>query len=162
MVGAAGHAATYEAVAAGIDVALANKESLVAAGELIMSKASETGAALLPVDSEPNALHQCLRGTPINDVRRLILTASGGPFRGSTPDELAAVTPEQALDHPTWRMGPRITVDSATLMNKAFEVIECRWLFGLPHEIIDVVIHPQSIVHSLVELADDLSTDREP
>ena len=154
VVGAAGLAATYEAVTAGIDVALANKESLVMAGELIMSKASTTRAALLPVDSEPNALHQCLRRTSSNDVRRLILTASGGPFLGSTPDELAAVTPKQALDHPTWRMGPRITIDSATLMNKAFEVIECRWLFGLPHETIDVVIHPQSIVHSLVELVD--------
>ena len=154
VVGAAGLAATHEAVSCGIDVALANKESLVMAGELIMAAARANGAAVLPVDSEPNALHQCLRGTEAAEVRRLVLTASGGPFRGWSADELAGVTPERALQHPTWKMGPRVTIDSATLMNKGFEVIETHWLFDLPAEKIDVVIHPQSIVHSLVELVD--------
>jgi len=154
VVGAAGLAATHEAVANGVDVALANKESLVMAGELIMSAAHAGSVAILPVDSEPNALHQCLRGANIADVRRLILTASGGPFRGWEPEQLAGVTPARALDHPTWKMGPRVTIDSATLMNKAFEVIETHWLFGLPVDKIDVVVHPQSIVHSLVELID--------
>lgn len=154
VVGAPGLAATYEAVSNGIDVALANKESLVMAGEIIMATASENGVAILPVDSEPNALHQCLRGAAIDDVRRLVLTASGGPFRGWDSARLAEVTAAQALEHPTWKMGPRITIDSATLMNKGFEVIETHWLFGLPVEKIDVVIHPQSIVHSLIELID--------
>jgi len=154
VVGAAGLAATHEAVSCGIDVALANKESLVMAGELIMAAARANGAAVLPVDSEPNALHQCLRGTEAAEVRRLVLTASGGPFRGWSADELAGVTPERALQHPTWKMGPRVTIDSATLMNKGFEVIETHWLFDLPAEKIDVVIHPQSIVHSLIELVD--------
>lgn len=154
VVGAAGLAATWEAVRAGKDVALANKESLVMAGELIMATARETGALVLPVDSEPNALHQCLRGTDRRQVHRLILTASGGPFLGRSPEELSRVTPDEALDHPTWEMGPRITIDSATLMNKGFELIESRWLFDLPPDRIDVVIHPQSIVHSLVELVD--------
>ena len=154
VVGAAGLAATHQAVSCGIDVALANKESLVMAGELIMAAARANGAAVLPVDSEPNALHQCLRGTEAAEVRRLVLTASGGPFRGWSADELAGVTPERALQHPTWKMGPRVTIDSATLMNKGFEVIETHWLFELPAEKIDVVIHPQSIVHSLVELVD--------
>jgi len=154
VVGAAGLAATYEALASGIDVALANKESLVMAGELIMSAAHAAGVAILPVDSEPNAIHQCLRGAHAEDVQRLILTASGGPFRGWTAEQLAEVTPQRALEHPTWKMGPRITIDSATLMNKGFEVIETHWLFGLPAEKIDVVVHPQSIVHSLIELVD--------
>ena len=154
VVGAAGLSATHAAVRAGTDVALANKESLVMAGELIMSEARSTGAAVLPVDSEPNALHQCLRGAEVNEVRRLVLTASGGPFRGWDDAELAAVTPARALEHPTWKMGPRITIDSATLMNKGFEVIETHWLFDLPAEKIDVVVHPQSIVHSLIELVD--------
>jgi 1-deoxy-D-xylulose-5-phosphate reductoisomerase len=154
VVGAAGLAATHAAVTRGIDVALANKESLVMAGELIMAAAAQGGSAILPVDSEPNALHQCLRGTRIDDVRRLVLTASGGPFRGWTNEQLQEVTPERALQHPTWSMGPRITIDSATLMNKGFEVIETHWLFGLPVDRIDVVVHPQSIVHSLVELVD--------
>ena len=154
VVGATGLAATHEAVTNGIDVALANKESLVMAGELVMSAAKGTAAAVLPVDSEPNALHQCLRGARADEVRRLILTASGGPFRDWSPEQLAAVTPERALRHPTWQMGPRITVDSATLMNKGFEVIETHWLFGVPGDRIDVVIHPQSIVHSLIELID--------
>lgn len=154
VVGAAGLAATHAAAAHGIDVALANKESLVMAGELVMAAAKANGGAILPVDSEPNALHQCLRGTRIDDIRRLVLTASGGPFRGWSDEQLAAVTPERALQHPTWKMGPRISVDSATLMNKGFEVIESRWLFGLPADKIDVVVHPQSIVHSLIELCD--------
>ncbi|MGD8329340.1 MAG: 1-deoxy-D-xylulose-5-phosphate reductoisomerase [Acidobacteriota bacterium] len=154
VVGAAGLAATHAAVSRGIDVALANKESLVMAGELIMAAAAVSGSAILPVDSEPNALHQCLRGTRIDDVHRLVLTASGGPFRGWTAEQLEEVTPERALQHPTWSMGPRITIDSATLMNKGFEVIETHWLFGLPVDKIDVVVHPQSIVHSLVELVD--------
>jgi len=154
VVGAAGLAATFEAVDNGVDVALANKESLVMAGGLIMGAARRTGAAVLPVDSEPNALHQCLRRATDGDVRRLILTASGGPFRGWSAEQLAAVTPERALQHPTWKMGRRITIDSATLMNKGFEIIETHWLFAMPAEKIDVVIHPQSIVHSLVELVD--------
>lgn len=154
VVGAAGLSATHEAVSRGIDVALANKESLVMAGELIMAAARANNAAVLPVDSEPNALHQCLRGADATDVRRLVLTASGGPFRGWSADELAGVTPERALQHPTWKMGPRITIDSATLMNKGFEIIETHWLFGLPADKIDVVVHPQSIVHSLIELVD--------
>ncbi len=154
VVGAAGLSATHEAVSRGIDVALANKESLVMAGELIMAAARANNAAVLPVDSEPNALHQCLRGADATDVRRLVLTASGGPFRGWSADELAGVTPERALQHPTWKMGPRVTIDSATLMNKGFEIIETHWLFGLPADKIDVVVHPQSIVHSLIELVD--------
>ncbi len=154
VVGAAGLAATHEAVANGIDVALANKESLVMAGELIMAAARARQVDILPVDSEPNALHQCLRGADIADVRRLVLTASGGPFRGWNTEQLAGVTPARALEHPTWKMGRRITIDSATLMNKGFEVIETHWLFGLPADKIDIVIHPQSIVHSLIELVD--------
>lgn len=154
VVGAAGLAATHEAVSRGIDVALANKESLVMAGELIMATARTNSAAVLPVDSEPNALHQCLRNTKAAEVKRLVLTASGGPFRGWSVDELARVTPEHALKHPTWKMGPRITIDSATLMNKGFEIIETHWLFDVPVESIDVVVHPQSIVHSIIELVD--------
>lgn len=154
VVGAAGLPATYEAVRAGKTVALANKESLVMAGELVMAAARRSGATVLPVDSEPNALHQCLRGTRAAHVRRLILTASGGPFLGWDRERLAEVTPEQALEHPTWEMGRRISVDSATLMNKGFEIIECRWLFDVQERAIEVVIHPQSVVHSMVELAD--------
>jgi 1-deoxy-D-xylulose-5-phosphate reductoisomerase len=154
VVGAAGLTATHEAVRRGISVALANKESLVMAGELIMETARGSGAAILPVDSEPNALHQCLRGVAAGDLRRLVLTASGGPFRGWSAQQLDAVTPASALRHPTWQMGPRISVDSATLMNKGFELIETCWLFGVPIDKIDVVIHPQSIIHSLIELVD--------
>ncbi len=154
VVGAAGLAATHTALSHGIDVALANKESLVMAGELIMAAAQINTATVLPVDSEPNALHQCLRGTEAATVRRLVLTASGGPFLGWSGKDLDHVTPEHALDHPTWKMGPRITIDSATLMNKGFEIIETHWLFGVPTENIDVVIHPQSVVHSLIELVD--------
>jgi len=154
VVGAAGLTVTYEAVTAGKQVALANKESLVMAGELVMAAAHRHGADVLPVDSEPNALHQCLRGEHISNVRRLILTASGGPFRTWPRERLSEVTPEEALNHPTWLMGQRITIDSATLMNKGFEVIEAYWLFGVPLEAIEVVIHPQSAVHSLVEFSD--------
>ena len=146
--------ATLAAIEAGKVVALANKEVLVMAGGVMMAAARRRGVAILPVDSEHNAIHQCLRGQGPADVRRLILTASGGPFRTRPAAELAAVTPAEALAHPTWDMGSKITIDSATLMNKGLEVIEARWLFDMPPERIDVVVHPQSIVHSLVELRD--------
>ncbi len=153
-VGVAGLAATYEAVRAGQRVALANKEVLVAAGDLVMAAARDSGATLLPVDSEHNAVHQCMRAGNIAEVRRIILTASGGPFRTVPARELSTVTPERALRHPTWKMGNRITIDSATLMNKGFEVIEACQLFGLPPSQVDVVVHPQSIVHAMVEFND--------
>jgi len=147
-----------EAVLAAIDcgktIALANKEVLVMAGALVTEAASRRGATILPVDSEHNAIHQCLHGRSHAEIRRLVLTASGGPFRGRTAAELAAVSAADALKHPTWRMGRKITVDSATLMNKGLEVIEARWLFGVRADQIDVVIHPQSVVHSMVELVD--------
>ena len=146
--------ATLAAIEAGKTVALANKEVLVMAGGLMMEAARRRGSAILPVDSEHNAIHQCLRGHDPADVRRLVLTASGGPFRTRPAADLEAVTPEEALDHPTWNMGRKITIDSATLMNKGLEVIEARWLFDAPPDRIDVVVHPQSIVHSLVELRD--------
>ena len=146
--------ATLAAIEAGKTVALANKEVLVMAGGLMMEAARQRGSTILPVDSEHNAIHQCLRGHDPAEVRRLILTASGGPFRARPAEDLDAVTPEEALDHPTWNMGPKITIDSATLMNKGLEVIEARWLFDAPPDRIDVVVHPQSIVHSLVELRD--------
>ena len=146
--------ATLAAIESGKTVALANKEVLVMAGGVMMEAARRRGVAILPVDSEHNAIHQCLRGHDPADVRRLVLTASGGPFRARPGLALETVTPEQALDHPTWNMGPKITIDSATLMNKGLEVIEARWLFDAPPERIDVVVHPQSIVHSLVELRD--------
>jgi 1-deoxy-D-xylulose-5-phosphate reductoisomerase len=146
--------ATYEAVKLGKSVALSNKEVLVAAGELVMAAAKHAGQELLPVDSEHNAVHQCLRGGKQTEVRRLVLTASGGPFRKTPLKELEKVTTEQALAHPNWRMGNRITIDSATMMNKGFEVIEARWLFGMRPEQIDVVIHPQSTIHSMVEYVD--------
>lgn len=154
MVGAAGLPATWAAVDAGKRVALANKETLIVAGELIMRRASETGSILIPVDSEHSAIFQCLRAGRRSDVSRVILTASGGPFRGFSRDQLTDVTPEMALKHPTWNMGPKISVDSATMMNKALEIIEARWLFGLDSDEISVVIHPQSYVHSLVEFRD--------
>lgn len=153
-VGVVGLEATYEAVRLGKQVALSNKEVLVAAGELVMAAAEKSGLALLPVDSEHNAIHQCLRGGARSEVRRLVLTASGGPFRKTPLKDLASVTPEQALAHPTWRMGDRITIDSATMMNKGFEVIEAHWLFGMRPEQIEVMIHPQSTVHSMVEFVD--------
>jgi len=153
-VGAAGLVPTYSAVAAGKTVALANKEAMVLAGELLSLVASRTGARIIPVDSEHSALDQCLRSGQRGEVQRLILTASGGPFRDTPAERLAHVTPEEALNHPTWKMGRRITIDSATLMNKGLEVIEARWLFDVPPERVDIMVHPQSIVHSMVEFAD--------
>jgi 1-deoxy-D-xylulose-5-phosphate reductoisomerase len=154
IVGAAGLAATRAALEAGRDVALANKESLVAAGRLVTEAARRTGAAIRPVDSEHASLQRCLAGRRADEIDRVILTASGGPFRGRARADLAAVTVEEALAHPTWRMGPKITVDSATLMNKGLELIEAHHLFGLPPDRIDVVVHPQSVVHALVRLED--------
>lgn len=153
-VGVAGLEATYEAVKVGKRIALANKEVLVAAGELVMRAAAQSGAEILPVDSEHNGVHQCLRAGRRGEARRLILTASGGPFRQTPPEKLAAVTPEEALRHPTWNMGRRITVNSATLMNKGFEVIEACWLFGFAPSEVEVVIHPQSSVHAMIEFED--------
>jgi 1-deoxy-D-xylulose-5-phosphate reductoisomerase len=153
-VGVVGLEATYEAIKLGKHVALSNKEVLVAAGELVMAAAKQAGRELLPVDSEHNAVHQCLRGGERGEVRRLVLTASGGPFRKTPLATLKSVTPEQALAHPNWRMGNRISIDSATMMNKGFEVIEARWLFGMRPDQIDVVIHPQSTIHSMVEFVD--------
>jgi 1-deoxy-D-xylulose-5-phosphate reductoisomerase len=153
-VGVVGLEATYEAIKLGKNVALSNKEVLVAAGELVMAAAKQSGRELLPVDSEHNAVHQCLRGGDRGEVRRLVLTASGGPFRKTPLAALKSVTPEQALAHPNWRMGNRISIDSATMMNKGFEVIEARWLFGVRSDQIDVVIHPQSTIHSMVEFVD--------
>jgi 1-deoxy-D-xylulose-5-phosphate reductoisomerase len=155
MVGAAGLGPTVVALSEGIDVALANKESLVIGGELTMALAEATGARLLPVDSEHSALFQLIGAEPPGTVERLVLTASGGPFRGRT--DLEEVSVEDALAHPTWRMGGRITIDSATLANKGFEAIEAHHLFGVPYERIEVVVHPQSIVHSLVDLVDGAS-----
>ena len=146
-------APTFAAIDAGKDIALANKETVVMAGEMVTTRARERGVSLLPVDSEPNALWQCLKGEG-KEIAKLIITASGGAFRNADLAELANVTPEQALAHPTWKMGPRITVDSATLMNKAFEVMEAHWLFDVPWENIEVVVHPQSIIHSMVEFVD--------
>ena len=152
IVGAAGLASTLAAVRAGKRVLLANKEALVMAGPLVMGAARESGAQVLPVDSEHNAVFQCF--TEKRFVRKIVLTASGGPFRAMTPETLKSVTPDQACAHPNWSMGRKISVDSATMMNKGLEVIEARWLFDLPPERIEVLIHPQSIVHSLVEYAD--------
>ncbi|MCZ7652819.1 MAG: 1-deoxy-D-xylulose-5-phosphate reductoisomerase [Thermoanaerobaculia bacterium] len=157
MVGAAGLEPVHAALAAGKDVALANKESLVVAGGLLTALAERTGAAILPIDSEHVALHQALRAGAPEEVRRLVLTASGGPFLHRDPASWEAIRPEEALRHPTWKMGSKITVDSATLMNKGLELIEASHLFGLPPERIDVVVHPQSIVHSLVEYRDGSS-----
>ncbi len=154
MVGAAGLQPTVAAIEAGKDIALANKEVLVMAGGLVTARARERGAAIMPVDSEHSAIFQCLAGHRAEDVRRIVLTASGGPFLRMPAEELAAVTPQQALQHPRWHMGPKITVDSATLMNKGFEVIEAVWLFGVESARVSVLIHPQSIVHSLVEFRD--------
>jgi 1-deoxy-D-xylulose-5-phosphate reductoisomerase len=146
--------AVLAAIEAGKTIALANKEVLVMAGGIVMDAARRKGVAVLPVDSEHNAIHQCLHGRPSTEWRRLILTASGGPFRGRSLAALAEVTAADALKHPTWQMGPKITIDSATLMNKGLEVIEAHWLFGVPSSQIEVVVHPQSIVHSMVELKD--------
>jgi 1-deoxy-D-xylulose-5-phosphate reductoisomerase len=154
IVGAAGLRGTWAALEAGKTVALANKETLVVGGPLVTELARRTGAALLPVDSEHSAIFQALQAGRAAEVRRVILTSSGGPFRGRPARALADVTPEQALRHPTWKMGPKITIDSATLMNKALELIEARWLFGLEPEQLEVVIHPESVVHSMVEFVD--------
>jgi 1-deoxy-D-xylulose-5-phosphate reductoisomerase len=152
--GTAGLEAVLAAIDAGKTIALANKEVLVMAGELVTRSAQRRGVPILPVDSEHNAIHQCLHGRRHSEIRRLILTASGGPFRQFTAEELEHVRPEEALRHPTWQMGRKITIDSATLMNKGLEVIEARWLFDVHADQIDVVVHPQSIVHSMVELHD--------
>ena len=154
IVGSAGLGPTIVALTEGVDVALANKESLVVGGELVMALSEATGAQLIPVDSEHSALHQLIHGERPGTVERLTLTASGGPFRGRSRAQLAAVTVDAALQHPTWEMGGKITIDSATLMNKGLEVIEAHWLFGTPYGRIDVVVHPQSIVHALVGLCD--------
>jgi 1-deoxy-D-xylulose-5-phosphate reductoisomerase len=154
IVGAAGLEGTWAALESGKTVAVANKETLVMAGPLVMELAKERNATILPVDSEHSALFQAMRGGRPCEVERVVLTASGGPFRGCRARHLTDVTPEEALKHPTWRMGKKITIDSATLMNKALEVIEARWLFQLPPEKIDVIIHPESIVHSFVEFTD--------
>jgi 1-deoxy-D-xylulose-5-phosphate reductoisomerase len=154
LVGSAGLGPTVATLGEGIDLALANKESLVVGGELVTALAEATGAQIVPVDSEHTALHQLLAGQPPGAVERLTITASGGPFRGRTRAELEDVTVEQALAHPTWTMGGKITIDSATLMNKGLEVMEAHHLFGTPYERIDVVVHPQSLVHGLIQLAD--------
>jgi 1-deoxy-D-xylulose-5-phosphate reductoisomerase len=154
IVGSAGLVPTVAALGEGIDLALANKESLVVGGELVMALAQATGAAIIPVDSEHSAIHQLLAAERPGTVDRLVITASGGPFRGRAAHELAEVTVEQALAHPTWAMGGKITIDSATLMNKGLEVIEAHHLFGTPYDQIDVVVHPQSIIHSLIQLCD--------
>ncbi|MGA2204244.1 MAG: 1-deoxy-D-xylulose-5-phosphate reductoisomerase [Terriglobales bacterium] len=154
IVGVSGLEATYEAVRAGKTVGLANKECLVAAGELITAEARRQGKPLLPIDSEHNAIHQCLRGGRMEEVEHIWLTASGGPFLRTPKSEFASITVQQALNHPTWKMGKRITVDSATLMNKGFEVIEACRLFQVPPERVQVVVHPQSTIHSLVEFVD--------
>jgi len=154
MVGFAGLRPTAAAVAAGREVALANKETLVVAGEMITKTASVTGSRLLPVDSEHSAIMQCINGEPKNSVERIILTASGGPFRNTPAGSLIHVSPGEALRHPNWSMGSKITIDSATMMNKGLEVIEAHWLFGLTEEKIDVIIHPQSIIHSMVQFTD--------
>ena len=154
IVGAAGLRGTWAALEAGKRVALANKETLVVAGPLVMGLANERNAEVIPVDSEHSAIFQALQAGRSNEVKRVVLTASGGPFRGKSAADMANVTPEMALAHPTWQMGPKISVDSATMMNKALEIIEARWLFGLRADQIDVVVHPQSILHSFVEFVD--------
>jgi 1-deoxy-D-xylulose-5-phosphate reductoisomerase len=154
IVGVEGLEATYQAVKAGKQIGLANKEVLVASGELVMRAAREARSELIPVDSEHNGAHQALRCGERKEARRLILTASGGPFRNTPVEDLASVTPSQALMHPTWKMGPRITIDSATMMNKGFEVIEACWLFGFSPDRVDVVVHPSSTVHAMVEYED--------
>ncbi len=154
IVGVAGLKATYEAVRAGKEIGLANKECMVAAGELITREARKQGKALLPIDSEHNAVHQCMRGGRMHEVERVWLTASGGPFLNTPKSEFERITVEQALNHPTWKMGKRITIDSATLMNKGFEVIEACRLFDMPPEKVSVIVHPQSTIHSMVEFND--------
>jgi 1-deoxy-D-xylulose-5-phosphate reductoisomerase len=154
IVGVSGLEATYQAVRAGKTVGLANKECLVVAGDLIVAEARKQGKPLLPIDSEHNAVHQCLRGGRVEEVARIWLTASGGPFLKTPKSEFASITVQQALNHPTWKMGKRITIDSATLMNKGFEVIEACRLFHLPSSQVQVIVHPQSTIHSMVEFVD--------
>ncbi len=154
IVGVAGLEATYEAVKTGKEIGLANKEALVVAGEIITAEARKNNVPLLPIDSEHNAVHQCMRGGTLNEVDRVWLTASGGPFLHTPANEFASITVQQALNHPTWKMGRRITIDSATLMNKGFEVIEACRLFNLPPKQVDVIVHPQSTIHSMVEFRD--------
>ncbi|WP_294123751.1 1-deoxy-D-xylulose-5-phosphate reductoisomerase [Sphingomonas sp.] len=154
IVGCAGLEPVMAAIRAGRTVALANKESLVTAGALMTEAAARSGAEILPVDSEHNAIFQCLAGNRSSDVAKLVLTASGGPFRTKSRDEMAAMTPEQAVAHPNWSMGAKISVDSATMMNKGLELIEAHHLFGLPSERIDILVHPQSVIHSMVEFVD--------
>ena len=155
LMGMRGLEPTYHAILAGRDIALANKETLVAAGRLVMETVSEKGVRLLPVDSEHSAIFQCLEGNRHRPVKKILLTASGGPFRGFSREELEHVTPAQALKHPNWSMGAKITIDSATMMNKGLEVIEAKWLFDVPAARIQVLVHPQSILHSAVEFADN-------
>ncbi|MBG83776.1 MAG: 1-deoxy-D-xylulose-5-phosphate reductoisomerase [Phycisphaerae bacterium] len=155
IVGSAGIDAVMAAIDAGCDIALANKETLVAAGSIVMPRAAERGVHLIPVDSEHNAIYQCLRGCDSDkEIRRIVITASGGPFRGMDQETVRNATPEEALAHPTWDMGQKISIDSASMMNKALEVIEAHWLFGLSSDRIEVIVHPQSIVHSFVEYVD--------
>ena len=154
LVGGGGMAPTMAALEAGVDVALSNKESLVMAGALITALQQEKGTKLLPIDSEHSAIWQCLAGEDRSQIRRLVLTGSGGPFRTWPLEDMSQVTREQALRHPNWDMGPKVTIDSATMMNKGLEVIEARWLYDMPPERIDIVIHPQSIIHSMVEFVD--------
>lgn len=154
IVGAVGLVPTLRAIETGKRVAIANKETLVIAGELMTAAAAKSGAEILPVDSEHNAIHQCLRGENSKEVKRLILTASGGPFRTKSRAEIENATRDEALNHPNWKMGDKITIDSATLMNKGLEVIEARWLFGFDADQISVIVHPQSVVHSMVEMVD--------
>lgn len=154
VVGAVGIGPTLEAIAMGKNIALANKETLVAAGELVMPAVRKAGVTLMPIDSEHSALFQCLNGEKRAEVRRLVLTCSGGPFRGRRLDDLINISAEQALGHPTWNMGAKITIDSSTLMNKGLEVIEAMWLYDMPVDRVDVVVHPQSIIHSMVEFVD--------
>ena len=154
IVGTAGLQPALAAIAAGKDIAVASKEILVMAGEAVMAAAAEAGVRVLPVDSEHNAIFQCLEGRDPSSVGRLVLTCSGGPFRHMPREEFAAITPEMALRHPTWQMGKKITIDSATLFNKALEMIEAKWLFGVPIDRVGVVVHPQSIIHSMVEFVD--------
>lgn len=154
LVGAAGLRPTLAAIEAGASIALANKEALVMAGALVTSRARARGAALLPVDSEHAAAAQALEGRPRAEVKRVVLTASGGPFRNHTPEAMKSVSPQEALKHPSWKMGPKITIDSASMMNKGLEIIEARWLFDLKPEQVDVLVHPQSVVHALAEFVD--------
>ncbi|MAB61057.1 MAG: 1-deoxy-D-xylulose-5-phosphate reductoisomerase [Verrucomicrobiales bacterium] len=154
IVGVAGLRPALAALEAGKDLAVASKEILVMAGEAVMDTAEKNGAKVLPVDSEHNAIFQCLEGKQSNEVSRLILTASGGPFRQSSKEEIQEVTPREALNHPTWEMGPKITIDSATLFNKGLEMIEAKWLFGIDMDRVDVIVHPQSVIHSMVEFID--------